>query len=154
IGILQDYVPNEGDAWRHALDALSQYFDRAVTRQTELQSHVLPRKPLIDLLCDENPPSPPAELIGPYYENVKTLGRRTAELHSALASDSESPDFAPEPFSVLYQRSLYQSMRNHAGHVFVLLRKRLNSLAGAVREDAEILVDRQGEIMNRFKSIL
>ena len=54
------------------------------------------------------------ELIGPYLENVKLLGQRTAELHVALASDSNDPDFAPEPFSVLYQRSLYQSMRNHS----------------------------------------
>ena len=28
----RSFVPNEGDAWRHTLDALSQYFERAVTR--------------------------------------------------------------------------------------------------------------------------
>src|SRR5262245_8308865 len=38
VGILQKFVPNEGDAWRHTLDALSQYFERAVTRDVaELQ---------------------------------------------------------------------------------------------------------------------
>ena len=35
VGILQNFVPNEGDAWRHTLDALSQYFDRAVTRPAD-----------------------------------------------------------------------------------------------------------------------
>ena len=35
IGLLQRFVPNEGDAWRHTLDALSQYFDRAVKRHAD-----------------------------------------------------------------------------------------------------------------------
>src|SRR2546427_10455734 len=35
VGILQRYVANEGDAWRHALDQLSQYLDRAVTRPSD-----------------------------------------------------------------------------------------------------------------------
>jgi maltose alpha-D-glucosyltransferase / alpha-amylase len=154
IGILQDYVPNEGDAWRHTLDALSQYFDRAVTRQAELLNFQLPRKRLIDLLIDEETPAPLSDLFGPYYESVKILGKRTAELHVALASGSDDANFAPEPFSVLYQRSLYQSMRNHAGQMFALLKKRFSTLPAAVLDDASLLVERQPEIMNRFKSIL
>ena len=51
VGILEDFVPNEGDAWRHTLDALSQYYDRAITRQTTAPPVNLPRKPLISLLA-------------------------------------------------------------------------------------------------------
>jgi maltose alpha-D-glucosyltransferase/alpha-amylase len=154
IGILQDFVPNEGDAWQHTLDALSQYFDRIVTKRQELPNITLPRKPLVDLLFGEDVPTPVSDVIGPYYENVKILGRRTAELHVALASDSEHADFAPEPFSILYQRSLYQSMRNHAGQMFVLLRQRLKTLPSDIVDDALQLVDRQEEVLKRFKSVL
>ena len=28
LGILQGYVPNEGDAWRYTLDSLSRFFER------------------------------------------------------------------------------------------------------------------------------
>ena len=66
IGILQDFVPNEGDAWQHTLDALSQYFDRIVTKQQELPAVSLPRKPLVDLLCGEDIPPPLSDLIGPH----------------------------------------------------------------------------------------
>ena len=38
------------------------------------------------------------------------VGILTAEMHKLLADDSTS-DFKVEPFSTLYQRSLYQSMR-------------------------------------------
>jgi maltose alpha-D-glucosyltransferase/alpha-amylase len=154
VGILQDFVPNEGDAWRHTLDALSQYFDRAATGQASVPSEWFPAKSFVDLLCDESTPPPVGELIGPYYENVKILGRRTADLHIALAADHDEPDFAPEPFSVLYQRSLYQSMRNHAGHIFTLLRKRLTYLPSEVVDDALKVVDRSQDILNRFRSVL
>ena len=40
---------------------------------------------------------------------TRLLGRRTAELHHALAG-VEGADFRPEPFTSLYQRSLYQAM--------------------------------------------
>ena len=153
VAILQDFVPNEGDAWRHTQDALSQYFDRALTHQSAAPIQAMPRKPFVDLLCDETLP-PGGDLIGPYYESVKMLGRRTAELHLALASDTENPDFAPEPFSVLYQRSLYQSMRNHAGQIFLLLRKKLDILPPSVLDDAVKVVDRAPEILNRFRTVL
>ena len=154
VAILQDFMPNEGDAWRHTQDALSQYFDRAVTHQaTTPVDAAMSRRPFVDLLCDDTVP-PVSDLIGPFYESVKILGRRTAELHVALASDSENPDFAPEPFSVLYQRSLYQSMRNHAGQIFLLLRKKLEALPAGVLDDGLKVVDRAPEILNRFRTVL
>src|SRR5213083_316769 len=105
VGILQRYVANEGDAWQHTLDQLSQYLDRAVTRPSDELKDLLCPMPFVERL--QFTPVPPfaIELIGPYLENVKLLGRRTAELHVALASNNEEPDFAPEPFSLLYQRS-------------------------------------------------
>ena len=71
-----------------------------------------------------------------------------------LASNTDDPDFAPEPFSVLYQRSLYQSMRNHSGQIFQLLKRNLNTLRGAVLDEALKVVDLQGEVLNRFRMIL
>jgi len=157
VGILQRFVPNEGDAWRHTLDQLSQYLDRAVTRpggDIEGMKDLLRPMPFVDRL--QHTPIPPiaTELIGPYFENVKLLGRRTAELHVVLASNIDDPDFAPEPFSVLYQRSLYQSMRNHSGQMFQLLKKNLNTLRGAVLDEALKVLDLQGEVLNRFRLIL
>src|SRR5439155_22034985 len=114
IEIRQQYVPNEGDASRHALDALSQYFEREVTRPADELKAMLQPMAFVDRLQHETIPPLASELIGPYFENIKLLGQRTAELHVALASNNDL-DFEPEPFSVLYQRSLYQSMRNHSG---------------------------------------
>jgi maltose alpha-D-glucosyltransferase/alpha-amylase len=154
VGILQQYVPNEGDAWRHTLDQLSQYLDRAVTRSAQELEDLL--RPMSFVHRLENTPIPPIarELIGPYFENVKLLGQRTAELHVALASNTDDPEFIPEPFSLLYQRSLYQSMRNHSGQMFQILKRNLKALRGVVLDDALQVLDLQGEVLSRFRAVL
>jgi maltose alpha-D-glucosyltransferase / alpha-amylase len=154
IGILQKYVPNEGDAWRHTLDALSQYFARAVTRPADELKDLDRPMPFVDRLQHTTIPPFAGELVGPYFENIKLMGQRTAELHVALASNTKDRDFAPEPFSVLYQRSLYQSMRNHSGQMFQLLRKNLNLLRGVVLDQALQVLDQQNVVLNRFRTLL
>jgi maltose alpha-D-glucosyltransferase / alpha-amylase len=154
VGILQKYVPNEGDAWRQTLDSMSQYFDRVVTRSPDEMRDLLTPMPFVHRLHNAEIPPIAGELIGPYLENVILLGRRTAEMHVALASDGSDPDFAPEPFSVLYQRSLYQSMRNHSGQMFQLLRNNLKNLRGTMLDQALKMLDLQNEVLSRFRTVL
>ncbi|HLH30219.1 MAG TPA: maltose alpha-D-glucosyltransferase, partial [Terriglobia bacterium] len=154
VGILQKFVPNEGDAWRHTLDALSQYFERAVVRPADELKPLLQPMPFVTRLQQTVIPPFASELIGPYLENVKLLGRRTAELHVALASNADDPAFGPEPFSVLYQRSLYQSMRNHSGHTFQLLKNNLSGLRGEILDEALKVLDLRNDILMRFRTLL
>ncbi len=152
LAILQSFVPNQGDAWQYTLDALGRYFER-VLAHPEVQAPPLPQKPLLDLI-KENLPSPAHEMIGTYLEAARLLGQRTAELHIALASDPDDPNFASEPFSVLYQRSIYQSMRSLTNQVFQLLRKRLKNLPEAVRKEAREVLNLEREVFKRFQSVL
>ncbi|QZZ22978.1 maltose alpha-D-glucosyltransferase [Leptothermofonsia sichuanensis E412] len=92
--------------------------------------------------------------IGSYLANVQLLGQRTAELHVALASDPEDPDFAPEPFTSFYQRSIYQYSRNLVGQVFLLLKERLNSLLPDEKPLAQIVLNHHQDYLERFRLIL
>jgi len=85
---------------------------------------------------------------------VRLLGRRTAELHLALASDPADGDFAPEPFTPFYRRSAYQTMRTHADRTFVLLRERLKALPEEARADAEKILGMKTDIFQRLRSIV
>ena len=95
-----------------------------------------------------------AQLIGSYLANAQLLGQRTAELHIALASDPEHPDFAPEPFSSFYQRSIYQFARNLTGQVLLLLKNRLKQLPPNAQTLAQDVLERQEQIMGRFQLLL
>ena len=66
-----------------------------------------------DLQNETDAARPAARRIvgGIYPEKAKLLGQRTGELHLALASVTDDPRFAPEPFNAMAQRSVYQNMR-------------------------------------------
>jgi len=153
LAILQGFVPNQGDAWQYSLDSLGHYFERALAMGAEVQVAPVPKFPLLGLVENDLPPVV-SEVIGTYLETARMLGQRTAELHLVLVSAPDGPDFAPERFSTLYQRSLYQSMRSLIIQVFQLLRLRLKHLPETLRAEAQEVLDLKTEILERLRSIL
>jgi maltose alpha-D-glucosyltransferase/alpha-amylase len=153
LAVLQGFVPNQGDAWRYTLDALGQYFEHVAAHGAPPPEALQVPRPLLTLLEEPLPP-PVQELVGAYGEAARLLGQRTGELHVALASDPNDPSFAPEPFSALYQRSLFQSRRNLTGQVFALLRRYVRERPEAAGEDARKVLDLEGEVRKRFRSVL
>jgi maltose alpha-D-glucosyltransferase/alpha-amylase len=160
LAVLQGFVANEGDAWSFTLDALGRYFERARTGwgRGDFGRAPVPDRPLLELVEVAGGEHPPAELyerIGTYLPAVRLLGERTAELHVALASaPADLPAFAPEPFSTLHQRSLYESMRTSAGRTFQLLRQRLGDLAPEAHAAAAALLAAQDLVRERFALLL
>jgi maltose alpha-D-glucosyltransferase/alpha-amylase len=153
VGILFGFVPNAGDAWRFTTDSLSRYFERVqALPEKDNQPPRLPAS-LLELSAGEITPLA-HQLVGTYLEEARLLGQRVGELHVALASRPEDPDFAEEPFTPVYQRSLYQSMRNLTEEVFHTLRRRLAHLPEPVAGRARAVVDRQPEVLKRFRSVL
>jgi maltose alpha-D-glucosyltransferase/alpha-amylase len=67
LAVLQEFVPNQGDGWKHVLATLRQR-GAAIERASD---------PLLD--------------------EVQRLGATTGGLHAALASDPSAAEFAPEP---------------------------------------------------------
>ncbi len=148
LAMLQNFVPNLGTAWDEALEVIGPFFEAAADREVDIPSQSLPELAFLD-----PPPTVPSQ-IGPYLEHARLIGERTAELHLALARDFDNPDFAPEPFSSLYQRSVYQSMRGRCRRVIRHLHHRFNSLAVPLRPQAQELSDRVDEVLLRFRSLL
>ncbi|UCD34253.1 MAG: putative maltokinase, partial [Nitrospiraceae bacterium] len=153
IGLLQGYAVNQGDTWTYTLDAVKGFFDRVLAKKQEIKA-VLPFT--VSYTNEEHPGIPPLmeELVGGVYlEMARQLGMRTAELHLALSSSPDDPDFAPEQFSLLYQRSLYQSMRSLARKVFQSLGKNIRKLPDNTRAEAQSILSREREILTRFAMI-
>ncbi|MGH7808322.1 MAG: maltose alpha-D-glucosyltransferase [Thermodesulfobacteriota bacterium] len=153
VGLLQAFVPNQGDAWKYTLDSLRGYFESLLSRKGEITEMPDPPASLLESAFQEIPVIL-QELIGlVYLEMARLLGKRTAELHLALSSDTEDPNFAPEPFSVLYQRALYQSMQSLTRMVVGLLRKNLKNLPDSLREKANEILGSEKQIIEHFKVV-
>ncbi len=153
LGMLQQFLVNEGDAWRSTLSALSPFFERV---QTDEEFDVPPPlEPSMTLARRDtaDPPDTAVDLIGPYLQSAELLGRRTAEMHLALAADHEDPAFRPESFTPHQQRSIYQSMRNLTRQAIRMLRRRIKTLPESVAEDARRAVDGESVLLDRLVRI-
>jgi maltose alpha-D-glucosyltransferase/alpha-amylase len=153
LGILHGFVPNQGDAWKYTLDVLGNFFETALATKADLGGELVPQKTLVDLAMTEVP-SLAQQMIGPYLESARLLGERTADLHAALASNTTNPNFAPEPFSKLYQRSLYQSMRNLTARTFQLMRSRLKHLPEKGLDLSRKVLEQEEQVFASFHALL
>jgi maltose alpha-D-glucosyltransferase/alpha-amylase len=140
-------------AWEYTLRALDRYYERVQSLTVEGRQVSSVGKPLIQLVREEFPAEVP-ELVGTYLESARLLGLRTAELHLALAADTANPEFAPEPYTTFYQRSLYQSMRNTARRSLQALRDALPGLPAEARAPAQRVLDLESQLLKRLHLVL
>lgn len=152
IALVQGFVLNAGDAWSYSLETTRRYFEKILS---DSESHQIP--PIQGSPLERGPFSTHPlikEYIGEFYlEMMHLLGRRTGELHLALAGESDEQEFIPEAFSKLYQRSVYQSMRNTTRRAMQDLKKNLEKLPDAVKQDAKVIVDSERQILSLLRRI-
>jgi trehalose synthase-fused probable maltokinase len=142
-GILQAFVPNQGDAWSYTLKSLADFYvavgkgpaDGAVPSQEKRAAFV-------------------ASYAEEFLKSAALLGQRTAEMHLALASDAKDPAFAPEPFTMEFQRALEHSTQGLSGRVFAQLREKISGLPLDQQERAKRVSTQEAEITRRFKEAL
>jgi maltose alpha-D-glucosyltransferase/alpha-amylase len=151
LAVLHEFVQNEGDAWHYMQDVLGDFFERVVTLDP---AQAAPPPPDWRAFSDGCPTQAQDELLGGFPDTARLLGRRTAELHLALASDQHDGAFSPEPFSPFYQRSIYQSMRGHALQTLDELAQRLTALSEIDRPVAERLLGQRARVAQEFRQVL
>jgi maltose alpha-D-glucosyltransferase / alpha-amylase len=154
LAVVQEFVANEGDAWALTADAVGEYFERAAAASSSPEGREPGTRALLDAAADE-PTDLARTAIGTFIEEARLLGQRTGELHLAFALDGRrSKAFEPEPFTIFYQRSIYQSMRNLTGRVLQQLRGSLDRLPEDVRASAEIVLAGEHDLRARLKAVI
>jgi trehalose synthase-fused probable maltokinase len=148
--ILQQFVPNKGDAWKYTLECLESFFDRALTSK-RIPPKLATEHPL-SLIGQEIPPKL-RMLIGHYLESAALLGRRTAEMHAALADPGGGPDFEPEPFTAWDAERLSHDLVTQAKNVFQLLREKQSALSATGATNAQALLQAEGLIVERLAAV-
>jgi maltose alpha-D-glucosyltransferase / alpha-amylase len=145
---LEEMVPNEGDGWSYVVDALSRRLEEAIAHGAEGGDDfaVRPAPELLGLSADDEPPD---ELFD-HFEWASLLGRRTGELHVALASDRSDPAMAPEPMTPVERLSLYHGAASFARRAFRQLREAGFGTSPAVAP----VLRRERELGERFRAIV
>ncbi len=149
VGVLQGYVANQGDAWQFTLRGLAEYYEKA-QRVTTLPPGKIPRASILEL-SSQSVPDEARQSIGPYLDSAALLGRRTAELHLALASARQDPDFMPQPFSAMEQQAFVNSAVSLLTANFGLLRRRKQEMPDHIRREAEPVLNLEDSARQRFQ---
>ncbi|WP_247233183.1 maltose alpha-D-glucosyltransferase [Telluribacter sp. SYSU D00476] len=154
LAMMQKMVESHGDGWSYMQERLYNYYERILA----LDQDKLPQFELGGTLVDPIPfddvPEELKELLGgPITEGTRLLGVRTGEMHLALASDSSKKDFAPEDFSLHYQRSLYSSMQSLVREAFQNHSRTLKMLPDDVKQEAQEVLKNKEDILKLLKRI-
>ena len=130
LALVQSYVANQGDGWDYTLGYLERFLED------------------IRLSPDE----PPADVHGGYLELAAMLGRRTAELHRALALRTGYPSFDPEPLTAQDLQAYRVRAATEAGETLALLERRLADLPPATQADAQAVLARRPAVLERIEA--
>ena len=156
VAIMQGYVENSGNAWGYTLGVVRKYFERILSAQEGSLPRLSGSYPEIMNINLDSLPSFFRDLNGELFlEMVTLLGKRTAQMHIELASaEVNMGAFCPEPFSQLYQRSLYQSMQGLAQKAFRVLEKELKKMEPHVRSEAQGVLALEKQLLERMRRIV
>jgi maltose alpha-D-glucosyltransferase / alpha-amylase len=128
--LLQAWVQNQGDGWDYTVNYLVRHIE------------------------DRRSASPEAETShGLYLEFARTLGKRTAELHRALALPSVDPAFGPERITAEDLASWRARVREEAVRTLELLEQSQNLFEeiGAARLE---LLGRRDALLERIEAMV
>jgi maltose alpha-D-glucosyltransferase/alpha-amylase len=155
LGMMQALVENHGDGRTYMQDRLSDYNEKLLTLNKEQIPAISWQDTLINPIPYEEAPGNVQEAIGVTAgEAARLLGTRTGEMHLALAAAShENKEFAPENFSLHYQRSLYAGFQSQVRAAYSNQAKVLKKLPEDIRPEVEEIFSRKDEVLDRLKKI-
>jgi maltose alpha-D-glucosyltransferase/alpha-amylase len=145
--------PDQGEGWVMTSDQVGRFYDDVLSNRGMLDE--LPVSPESFADFDEGQlPEVFRELTdGFYLEMVRLLGQRTAEMHRVLSSDASRAEFVPEDVSLLYQRSVYQSMSTLTRKVWGVFEKQMTKVPKRYGTDAKVVFDLKRKILARLNKI-
>ncbi|HSU18575.1 MAG TPA: maltose alpha-D-glucosyltransferase, partial [Acidobacteriaceae bacterium] len=152
LAFLQAFAENEGDAWGWTLEELARYYE-SVANCPPPSSQGQP----ITFTSTADPPAEAREYAGFYLEASRLLGRRTAELHLALATPTDDPAFAAEPSSAEDLAAERERISAQADAALSALERILadasQNLPQAVREQANRILGQRSSLKERLSGL-
>ncbi|MBL8473196.1 MAG: maltose alpha-D-glucosyltransferase [Rhodocyclaceae bacterium] len=125
LALLQGYVPNQGDGWTFTVDYLERVLEQGLTVAAESA----------------------ADAHGGYLALIATLGRRSAELHLALATPAGDAAFDAEPLARADLDAWMQQVAAEARASLHQLAGRMAQLPASVQAAAGRLLERRDELL-------
>ena len=147
LAMLQLLVKNQGDGWQWFIEQLSGFF--ALIADLAAPTAL----PAPSFLNSQEPPRELAEHADQSLQAAALLGRRTAEMHLALATPTTDPAFAAEAFNADDLDRDAHRINAQITTTLEALKAKLSSLKDHIADDAALLLSRRINLFARANAI-
>ncbi|WP_281239712.1 MULTISPECIES: maltokinase N-terminal cap-like domain-containing protein [Flavobacterium] len=149
LGLMQELVPNQGDAWKYMLEEVDRIFDNLKNKKISIKN--LPQIELFKRLKLSDVPHEIIDWAGlSIFLKIQTLATRTAEMHIALGSDIYETAFTPLTYNGDYSVWLKNRLTYQFQNRLNILENNLHKLDGLTLELANQFLDHKKEIRKAF----
>ncbi|WP_158944397.1 maltose alpha-D-glucosyltransferase [Granulicella sp. S190] len=148
VAMLQGLVENEGDGWQWTLDELSHYYD-SVAILPALQDQGTPAS----FLVENEIPIFAREHAGLSLDAAALLGRRTAEMHLALATPTRDAAFSVQDFTTADLVADADRIDKQLSLTLDALKRGMPQLTETTADNAALVLSRRIELFARARAI-
>ena len=145
IGLMQEMIPNQGDAWDYMLNELNKVFSNLEYKKIDVDA--LPNTELYQRLTVHDVPPQIIDWVGlDLFLKTQTLAKRTAEMHIALGSEFEETAFTPAHYNGDYEVWLKNKM-------LYQFQNRLNTVDNSMHKIDGLALELANEFLSKKNSI-
>ncbi len=149
LGLMQELVPNQGDAWQFMLEKVDKIFENLKEKRIKIN-----KLPDVELFTQLKLNEVPHEIIDwaglSIFVRIQTLATRTAEMHIALGGDVHETAFTPTTYNGDYTVWLKNRLTYQFQNRLNILENNLHKLDGLALELANQFLDNKKEIRKLF----
>jgi maltose alpha-D-glucosyltransferase/alpha-amylase len=145
LAVVQASITHQGSGWEFTVDDLRRFYEAVAARARSAEAPL--EQPSAEL--------PPPFLMATerwYLASAELLGRRTAEMHLALA-DPDDAAFAPEPFGVEARDIVHREMTALAEQVLDLLAAKRDVIPDVLQPPVEAVLDAAPTLLERLDAM-
>lgn len=147
IGLMQQKIENEGDAWKWMLGKVNGFFEQ-FDKNPKLTFNWQPKEKLFEPVKPGGLAPQIVDLLSKdFAKAIVTMGKRTAQMHLAMAKDQGQISFTPVPFNPDYSVWLKNKVSYLFDQRIGLLEKNISKLRGLAKEYGQIFLDRRNEVL-------
>lgn len=149
LGLMQELVPNQGDAWQFMLEEIDGVFTNLKTKKIKIEK--LPDIPLFKRIKINEIPPEIIDWVGlSLFLRLQTLAKRTAEMHIALDGDIHDTAFTPTTYNGDYTVWLKNRMLYQFQNRLNIIENSLHKLDGLALDLAHQFMEKKKMIRKHF----
>ncbi|MEJ1221361.1 maltokinase N-terminal cap-like domain-containing protein [Sediminicola sp. 1XM1-17] len=149
VALMQELVPNQGDAWEYMLKEVKKIFGNLEYKKIDINR--LPEVHIFESLGINDVPHQIIDWAGlNVFLKLQILAKRTAEMHIALGSEFGDTAFTPTHFNGDYEVWLKNRLLYQFQNRLNIVENNMHRLKGLSLELGKEFLERKNEIRKRF----